>query len=113
MFDGVFEQSTILKTGPDGLTRVITPTSSAARESVLVEASEAESVVLRRWAELHRQALGFRPSWDPMCVPIRRWPGSPYDTRHGFDSQDFIASRGSRGGGAVLVSLGVASGTAG
>jgi hypothetical protein len=39
MFNGDgFEQSTILRTGPDGLTRVITRSSWAERESVLVEA---------------------------------------------------------------------------
>jgi len=37
-----FEQSTILRTGPDGLTRVITRTSWARRESGLVEAYAAE-----------------------------------------------------------------------
>jgi hypothetical protein len=41
-----FEQSTI-RTGPDGLTRVITRSSWAERESVLVEAYGAELVVLR------------------------------------------------------------------
>lgn len=38
MFDGTFEPSTILRTGPDGLTRVITRSSWDSRESVLVEA---------------------------------------------------------------------------
>jgi hypothetical protein len=57
-----FEQSTILRTGPDGLTRVITRTSWDRRESVLVEAYEAELVVLRRWEEFHREKLGFMPS---------------------------------------------------
>jgi hypothetical protein len=36
MCDGTFEM--ILRTGPDGLTRVITRKSWAERESVLVEA---------------------------------------------------------------------------
>jgi hypothetical protein len=63
MFDGTFEQSTILPTGPNGLTRVITRRSWAERESVLVEAGEAELFVFRRWAEFHREALGFTPSW--------------------------------------------------
>jgi hypothetical protein len=58
-----FEQSTILRTGPDGLTRVITSTWDR-RESVLVEAYEAELVVLRRWEEFHREKLGFMPSWE-------------------------------------------------
>jgi hypothetical protein len=58
-----FEQSTILRTGPDGLTRVITRSSWAERESVLVEAREAELLVFRRWEEFHDKALGFRPSW--------------------------------------------------
>jgi hypothetical protein len=30
---------------------------------VLVEAGDAELLVLRRWAEFHREALGFMPSW--------------------------------------------------
>ena len=63
MFGDGFEQSTILRTGPDGLTRVITRSSWDRRESVLVEAYEAELVVLRRWEEFHREALGFTPSW--------------------------------------------------
>jgi hypothetical protein len=61
MFGDGFEQSTILRSGPDGLTRVITRRSWAERESVLVEANAAELVVLRRWAEFHREALGFMP----------------------------------------------------
>ena len=63
MLGDSFEQSTILRTGPDGLTRVITSTWDR-RESVLVEAYEAELVVLRRWEEFHREALGFAPSWE-------------------------------------------------
>ena len=64
MFRGGFDQSAILRTGPDGLTRVITRRSSAERESVLVEAGEAELLVFRRWKEFHRRALGFTPSWE-------------------------------------------------
>jgi hypothetical protein len=64
MFGDGFEQSTILRTSPDGLTRVITRRSWAERESVLVEAWKAELLVLRRWKEFHREALGFMPSWD-------------------------------------------------
>ena len=63
MFGDGFEQSTILRTGPDGLTRVITRTSWDRRESVLVEAYAAELLVFRRWEEFHREALGYRPSW--------------------------------------------------
>jgi hypothetical protein len=59
-----FELSTILRAGPDGLTRVITCCSSHERESVLFESFEAELVVLRRWAEFHRRLLGFPPSWN-------------------------------------------------
>jgi hypothetical protein len=51
-------------TGPDGLTRIITRSSWDRRESLLVEALEAELFVFRRWEEFHRQALGFMPSWD-------------------------------------------------
>jgi hypothetical protein len=54
--DGNFEQSTIL-------TRVIVRSSWEERESILVEAYEAELVVFRRWAEFHEMALGFAPSW--------------------------------------------------
>ena len=54
-FGDGFEQSTILRTGPDGLTRVITRSSWSGRESVLVQAFEADLVVLRRWAQFHRE----------------------------------------------------------
>jgi hypothetical protein len=64
MFGDGFEQSTILRTAPDRLTRVITRSSWAERQSVLVEAREAELLVFRRWEEFHREALGFMPSWD-------------------------------------------------
>jgi hypothetical protein len=37
MFGDGFEQATILRTGPDGLTRIITRTSWASRESLLVD----------------------------------------------------------------------------
>ena len=30
----------------------------------VAEAYEAELVVLRRWEELTREALGFTPSWE-------------------------------------------------
>jgi len=63
MFGDGFEQSAILCTRPDGLTRVITRTSLERRESILVEAYEAELVVFRRWEEFHEKALGFTPSW--------------------------------------------------
>ena len=43
-----FEQTTILRTGPDGLTRVITRSSWDSRESVLLEAREADLFVFRR-----------------------------------------------------------------
>jgi hypothetical protein len=64
MLDAIFEQATIVRTGPDGLTCVIARSSWDRRESVLVEAYEAELVVLRRWETFHDKALGFRPSWD-------------------------------------------------
>jgi hypothetical protein len=48
MFGDGFEQATILRTGHDGLTRVLVRTSWSERESVLVDAREAELVVLRR-----------------------------------------------------------------
>jgi hypothetical protein len=64
MFNSTFEQATILRTGPDGLTKVLFRSSWTERESVLFEAREAELVVFRRWAEFHERALGFRPSWE-------------------------------------------------
>ena len=54
-----FEQATILRTGPDGLTRVIVRSSWSERESILVEAPNAELIVLRRWEEFHRRRSGF------------------------------------------------------
>ena len=48
MFGDGFEQSTILRSGPDGPTRVITRRSWDERESVLVEAQKAELLVFRR-----------------------------------------------------------------
>jgi hypothetical protein len=64
MFGDSFEQSTILKTGPDALTRVITRSSWDERKCELVEAYEAGPLVLARWAEFHYEALGFMPSWN-------------------------------------------------
>jgi hypothetical protein len=55
MFGDDFEQATILRTGPDGVTRVITRISWAERESVLVEAYEAELVVLEAVGEVPRK----------------------------------------------------------
>jgi hypothetical protein len=43
MFGDGFEQATILRTGPDGLTRVIVRSSWAERESILVQARERRS----------------------------------------------------------------------
>ena len=63
MFGDGFELATILRTGPDGLTRVIVRSSWSERESILVRASEAEVVVVRRWSEFHKKVLGFPPSW--------------------------------------------------
>jgi hypothetical protein len=60
MFDVTFEQSTILRNGPDDLTRVITRSSWDSRGSVLIESREAELIVFRRWEQFHRQALGSR-----------------------------------------------------
>ena len=64
MFGDGFEQTTILRTGPDGLTRVITRSSWDSRESVLLEAREADLFVFRPWQKFHERALGFRPSWN-------------------------------------------------
>ena len=61
MFADGFEQSTILRTVPDDLTRVITRMSWAERASLLVDGREAELLVFRRWAQFHREALGTGP----------------------------------------------------
>ncbi len=63
VFSNSFELSTILRVGPDGLARVVTRDSRDERESALLEGFEAELLVLRRWADFHRRALGFTPSW--------------------------------------------------
>jgi hypothetical protein len=68
MFDGTFEQATILRTGPDGLTRVIVRSSWAERESILVEAEEAELTVLRQWEEFHEKALGYQAELGGVCL---------------------------------------------
>jgi hypothetical protein len=47
MFGDGFEQSRILRTGPDGLTRVITHSSWGARKSEPVEPYEARAVCAR------------------------------------------------------------------
>ena len=52
MFDGTFEMATITRTGSDGLARVIVRHSWSDRESLLVDAREAELVVFRRWVVL-------------------------------------------------------------
>jgi hypothetical protein len=62
MLDAIFEQATILRTGPDGLTRVITARGTAGSRCSS-RPYEAELVVLRRWEEFHREKLGFMPSW--------------------------------------------------
>jgi len=64
MFGGGFEQATILRAGPDGLTRIIVRSSWAARESIFVEAVAAQSTVLERRADFHETVLGFSPRWD-------------------------------------------------
>jgi hypothetical protein len=64
MFGDGFELATILRIGSDGLTRVIVWRPWAECESILVEAYEAELVVLPRWEEFHRDALEFGPSWE-------------------------------------------------
>jgi hypothetical protein len=51
MFGDGFERAMILRTRPDGLTRVIVRSSWKERESILVRASEAEAIVLRRGSE--------------------------------------------------------------
>jgi hypothetical protein len=61
--DGL-EIATILWERPDGLTRIVTWSSRNKRHSELVEAYEAELLVLEQWARFHRRMLGFDPSWD-------------------------------------------------
>jgi hypothetical protein len=59
MFGDGFEMATILRTGPDGLTRIIVRHSWSERESTLVEAYEAETRGAEALVEL---ALRFVPS---------------------------------------------------
>ena len=63
IFDGTFEQATILRTGTSGLTRVIVRESWSERGSLFLDAREAELVVFRRWVDFSQEALGFEPSW--------------------------------------------------
>jgi hypothetical protein len=69
MFDGTFEQSTILRTGPDGLTRVLTRRSSAERESVLVELTSRRKAKLRKPGVAHSGAL-VSASWKSLGFPL-------------------------------------------
>jgi hypothetical protein len=48
-----FEQATILRTGPDGLTRVIVRYSLNERESLVVDTREAELLLFRRCQDFH------------------------------------------------------------
>jgi hypothetical protein len=59
MFGDGFEQSMILRAGPDGLTRVITRSSWRERESILVEADRLAAVV-----RFSRKGARFRPGWQ-------------------------------------------------
>jgi hypothetical protein len=61
MFGHGFEQPTILRTGPDGLTRVITRRSWAERESVLVEPCRATQEVSHGTTIIHH-AEAERPT---------------------------------------------------
>ena len=71
-----FEQAAILRTGPDGLTRIIVRNSWAARESILVEADAPESTVLQRWANFHKRVLGFSPRWAVRLLEATNGKGS-------------------------------------
>jgi hypothetical protein len=59
MFGDGFEQSTILRTGPDGLTRVGTRRSWPSGSPGSSRPYAAELLVLKRWSEFHEKALGF------------------------------------------------------
>ena len=63
MFGNGFELSTILRTGPDGLTRLITRSSwdDANRSSSSRTRPSSSSFADGR--TFHEKALGFRPSW--------------------------------------------------
>jgi hypothetical protein len=63
VFSNGFELSTILRVGPDGLAPIVTRDSRNERERALVADFEVEPFVPRRWADFHRRALGFTPSW--------------------------------------------------
>jgi hypothetical protein len=75
----------ILGTGPDGLTRVIVRSSWSERESILVEASEAEPLVLRRWSEFTRRRSGFHHRG--------RRPVQQHSRLRGGRSQPIVAER--------------------
>jgi hypothetical protein len=45
---------------------------------VVVEAQEAELLVLKRWSEFHRETLGFAPCWGTYAraeLQRRKWRG--------------------------------------
>jgi hypothetical protein len=74
MFGDGFEQSTILRTGPGGLTRVITRSSWAERESVLVQAREVEASRVPEVAAVPRKGAWVHALVGVVCVlsPKRR-----------------------------------------
>src|SRR5262245_56824512 len=73
MFGDRFEQATILRTGPDGLTRVIVRRSWSERESILVEASEAEVSCLVDGRCSTKGRLGFRRIGAMHLARIAAW----------------------------------------
>jgi hypothetical protein len=85
MFGVGFELATILRTRPDGLTRVIVRSSWSERESILVRCSEAEAIVLRRWSEFHEKAVGVSTGVALKAVPAQR--------RSPWRSWSFVAAR--------------------
>jgi hypothetical protein len=68
MFDGTFEQSTILRTGPDGLTRVIVRSSWAERESILVESLRSRGGRASAVGEVSPRGVGVRTDLGALCV---------------------------------------------
>jgi len=75
MFGGTFEQATILRTGPDGLTRVIVRSSWAERESICVESYEAELLVFGGGSSSTARRWGSRGRGSPARADYGRRSG--------------------------------------
>jgi putative SOS response-associated peptidase YedK len=99
LFGDGFEQSTILRTGPDGLTHVITRTSWIERESI--PAHEVERAVFGRWAAFHERRFA---SARQEFVCMLRWKrsGTSRRNRQGQSAREGGAACSSRSFGRVI-----------